>query len=193
MRPEQTAYGIKIKRENLLINQQILKICKARRQPRKGATAVEFALVALPFFALLLGIFEVALILTVSALLETAVSNSGRLVRTGQISKNASAEDFKKELCARMTVFEGACLSRIQIDLQPVASFSNPGITDPISDGQFDTSKLKFEVGDPRSFMLMRVWYRQPIVTPFLGHAMTRLSNGDTLLHAATAFRNEPF
>ncbi|WP_292050565.1 MULTISPECIES: TadE/TadG family type IV pilus assembly protein [unclassified Brevundimonas] len=172
---------------------RIIKAAKARRAQRKGATAVEFALVALPFFALLLGIFEVALILTVSALLENAVSQSGRLVRTGQVSRNATADEFKEEICERMTVFEKACLNRIQIDLQPVASFSNPGITNPIDQGDFDPNKLKFNIGEARSFMLMRVWYRQPVVTPFLGHAMTRLNNGDTLLHAATAFRNEPF
>ncbi|WP_297799140.1 TadE/TadG family type IV pilus assembly protein [uncultured Brevundimonas sp.] len=164
-----------------------------KRRVREGATAVEFALVAFPFFVLMLAIFEVASILTVSSLLESAVMNSGRLVRTGQIPANATKEDFIKEVCGRMTVFEGACLQRLQLDLQPVASFSNPGINDPIKDGVFDPNDTKFNIGAPRSFMLMRVWYRQPIVSPLLGHAMTRLNNGDTLLHASTAFRNEPY
>lgn len=150
-------------------------------------------MVALPFFALLLGIFEVAVILTVSSMLESAVSNSGRLVRTGQVSKNATPEDFKKEVCARMAIFESACVHRIQIDLQPVASFSNPGISNPIENGEFKPESLKFNTGDPRAFMLMRVWYQQPVISPFLGHSMTKLANGNYLLHAATAFRNEPF
>ena len=177
----------------MVVTRRILERARARKARREGATAVEFALVAFPFFGLLLAIFEVALILTVSALLETAVANSGRLIRTGQISRNATAEDFAQELCARMSVFERACLNRIQVDLQPVASFSNPGISDPIREGEFRHEDLKFEVGQARSFMLMRVWYRQPVVSPFLGHGMMRLDNGDTLLHAATAFRNEPF
>lgn len=163
------------------------------RAKREGSTAVEFALVALPFFGLLLAIFEVAFILTTNALLESAVMNSGRLVRTGQVPRTATADDFKEVICSRMSFFEQVCLQRIQIDLQPVASFSNPGVNDPIVDGEFKTEELKFNVGDPRSFMLMRVWYHQPIASPFLGHAMTRLANGDTIMHAATAFRNEPF
>lgn len=165
----------------------------ARKTSREGATAVEFALVAIPFFGLLLAIFEVAIILTVSALLESATLNSGRLIRTGQLSQTATAADFKKEICARMAFFESACLSRIEIDVQPVASFSNPGISDPVVDGEFKPENLKFDIGSARSFMLMRVWYKQPVVSPFLGHAMIRLGNGDTILHAATAFRNEPF
>ncbi|MEG1451223.1 TadE/TadG family type IV pilus assembly protein [Brevundimonas sp.] len=165
----------------------------ARKASREGATAVEFAMIALPFFGLLLAIFEVAIILTVSALLESATLNSGRLIRTGQLPKDATVEDFKKEICGRMAFFESACLSRIEIDVQPVASFSNPGISDPVVNGEFKPETLKFDMGAARSFMLMRVWYKQPVVSPFLGHAMIRLGNGDTILHAATAFRNEPF
>ena len=166
---------------------------RGEKKSREGATAVEFALVAIPFFGLLFLIYEAALVLTVNAALESAVMNSGRLVRTGQISKNATAEDFKIEICGRMNIFESACLHRIQIDVQPVASFSNPGITDPIKDGVFNPGILKFDIGEARSFMLMRVWYDQPLTTPFFAHAMTRLENGNTVMHAATAFRNEPF
>lgn len=164
-----------------------------KRARREGATAVEFALVAIPFFGLLIAIFEVAIILTVNAMLESAVMNSGRLIRTGQISTNATADDFKKEVCARMALFEDQCLHRIYIDVQPVESFTNPGVTNPIEDGEMKPDILKFEIGTARSFMLMRVWYDQPILSPFLGHSMTRLSNGHTVMHAATAFRNEPF
>ncbi len=168
-------------------------LVRKNRSRREGATAVEFALVALPFFGLLLGIFEVAVVLTLNTILESAVANSGRLVRTGQISKNATAQEFKQEVCDRMSVFKGACMNRIEIDLQPVASFSNPGISTPIDNGEFKPETLKFNIGDPRSFMLMRVWYKQPVISPLLGHSMTKLANGDYLLHAATAFRNEPF
>lgn len=165
----------------------------ARKKSREGATAVEFALIAIPFFGLLLAIFEVAIILTISALLESAVLNSGRLIRTGQLPVTATPEDFKKEICGRMAFFESACLNRIEIDVQPVASFSNPGISDPVVNGEFKPENLKFNIGTGRSFMLMRVWYKQPLISPFLSHAMIRLGNGDTILHAATAFRNEPF
>lgn len=176
-----------------MLSRRILDKARQSRGRRKGAAAVEFALVALPFLGLMLAIFEVAIILTVNSVLESAVMQSGRLVRTGQVSRMATADDFKREICDRMAVFGGACMSRIQIDLQPVASFTNPGITNPIEDGEFDPDRLRFDIGEARNFMLMRVWYRQPIVSPFLGHAMMRLNNGDTLMHAATAFRNEPY
>src|SRR5580692_1890976 len=49
-----------------------------------GATAVEFALVLLPFLALMFGIIETALVFFADQTLETAVANSARLILTGQ-------------------------------------------------------------------------------------------------------------
>lgn len=167
------------------------------RRRREGAAAVEFALVALPFFILILAILEIAVVLTVSALLETATMNSGRLVRTGQVSESMTQAEFKAEICERMTVFKGQCLERLYLDVRPVNTFSNPLVPDPIvknPQGQtvFDEASTTFQAGKARDLMVVRVWYRQPTMTPFLNQAMSRVS-GDTLLHATSAFRNEPY
>lgn len=49
-----------------------------------GATAVEFGLVAAPFIALLVGIIQTFMVLFASQLLETVVTQSSRLIMTGQ-------------------------------------------------------------------------------------------------------------
>ena len=49
-----------------------------------GAAAVEFALVAAPFLALIFAILETALVFFAGQALETAVANSSRLIMTGQ-------------------------------------------------------------------------------------------------------------
>ncbi|WP_312127707.1 TadE/TadG family type IV pilus assembly protein [Brevundimonas sp.] len=168
-----------------------------KRRGREGAAAVEFALVSLPFFVLILAILEIAVVLTVSALLETATLNSGRLVRTGQVSQTMTQAEFKAEICERMLVFRSQCMGRLFLDVRPVNTFSNPLVPDPIGkNGQgktvFDEEQTAFQPGQPRDLMVVRVWYRQPTMTPFLNQAMSRVS-GDTLLHATSAFRNEPY
>ena len=55
-----------------------------------GVTAVEFAIVATPFFALMFAIFETAFVFLGQQTLETAVANAARQVRTGQ----AQAQGF---------------------------------------------------------------------------------------------------
>lgn len=163
---------------------------------REGAAAVEFALVALPFFILILAILEVAIVLTVSSLLETATLNSGRLVRTGQMPQNATKDDFKAEICGRMMVFSSQCMDRIVVDVRPVVTFSNPLVPNPIrndgSGAKLNEDETSFSAGQARQLMLVRVWYRQPTMTPFLSQAMSR-ADGKTLLHVSSAFRNEPY
>ncbi len=51
---------------------------------RRGATAIEFALIALPFFALMMAILETFLTFFASQTIETAVNRGARLIRTGQ-------------------------------------------------------------------------------------------------------------
>ena len=54
---------------------------------REGATAVEFALVALPFLAILFAIIELALNFWVTQVLENAVSDASRRIYTGQFQQ----------------------------------------------------------------------------------------------------------
>src|SRR4051812_9906535 len=50
----------------------------------RGATAVEFALVALPFSLLLFMIMELALVFLVSTGIESAAERAARTIRTGE-------------------------------------------------------------------------------------------------------------
>lgn len=168
---------------------------RLRRQKRDGATAVEFALVVFPFLFLLFAILEIGVIVTVNLVLENAVQDASRLVRTGQVAgKKMDADQFKTFVCGHMGPFKGDCAARTSIDVRDIPQFRTTPPPDPMSDGtRFDESKLAYLPGQPGSLMLVRVWYRQPIVTPFLGQALSRLKNGQTILMATSAFRNEPY
>ena len=78
-----------------------------------GATAIEFALLALPFFALLFGILELAVIFFISSTLNFAVSEAGRQIRTGSFQLCSQAQ-FKALVCSNMSGV-GDCLSLIHI------------------------------------------------------------------------------
>ena len=73
----------------------------ARHQ--RGAVAVEFGLILLPFLALMFGIMETALVFFADQTLETAVADSARLIMTGQAqTQNLDARTFKDALCERI-------------------------------------------------------------------------------------------
>lgn len=168
---------------------------RVTRCRREGAVAVEFALVALPFFALILAILEIAIVLTVSSVLERATMDAARLVRTGQAT-NLNKDQFKAAVCARMIVFAQQCASSIHVDVRPVTTFTTPLVPSPFTgtgaNRTLDDNRTSFNAGQARDLMLVRVWYRQPTFTPFVNRAMTRTGK-DTLLQTTSAFRNEPY
>jgi Flp pilus assembly protein TadG len=161
---------------------------------RDGSVAIEFAMVAVPFFLMMFAIIEVALILTIDSVLENAVIDTGRLVRTGQASAmGMTGEQFKSQLCSRMSVFAADCEARATIDVRVVTTFDIPPADDPLSTGTFDPNvPLTYSNGAPNSWMLVRVWYEHPLLTSFLSQALSRTEDGAAVLSATTAFKNEP-
>lgn len=167
---------------------------RRRKRAREGSTAVEFAMVALPFFILLFGILEVGLLLLLDAVVETAVSDTGRLVRTGQAQQQAfTPSAIKQKMCERMSVFAADCPTRAFIDVRVVDNFSTPIAPDPLASGVFDQSKLTYQPGGPGDRILVRIWYEQPIATPFIAQALSRTTDDKVLLTTSLAFRNEPY
>ena len=49
-----------------------------------GVTAVEFAILALPFFSIIVAIMETSVILLAGAILDSAVQDTSRVIRTGR-------------------------------------------------------------------------------------------------------------
>ena len=178
------------------MGQTPLPLWKRRRSraPREGTAAIEFAIVALPFFFVILAILELGIIFLVDSTMESAVQQASRLVRTGQAQGGAvSPAQFKTALCQGMSVFEGDCEARATVDVRVIPQFRNPAPPDPTADGQLDPAEGEFDPDAAGDLMLVRVWYQHPVVTPALSQALTRLDSGGALISVTTAFRNEPF
>lgn len=161
---------------------------------REGAAAVEFAMVATPFFLMIFAVLELGLVFLLDASMETAVNQAGRLVRTGQAETQAATADrFKAAFCSHMTVFEGDCSSRAEVDVRIMPRFSDGIPQSPIKEGVLDKNDLEYDLGEPGDLMLVRVWYSQPLVTPLMSQAVSKMKSGDIVLSVATAFRTEPY
>lgn len=169
-------------------------LLRRRKHAREGSTAVEFAMLAMPFFLLLFGILEIGLLLLLDAVVETAVSDAGRLVRTGQAQQQTlTSDDIKQKLCQNMSIFAADCSSRAFVDIQVVDNFTDPVAPDPLASGVFDPSKLTYEPGGPGERVLVRIWYEQPIITPMIAQAVSRTADNKVYLTTSLAFRNEPY
>lgn len=158
---------------------------------RRGAAAVEFGLLALPFFALLFATLEATMVFFASASLEKGAADAARLIRTGQVQTGGlSEQDLRTVICDAM--FMG-CDGRMQIDVRRFDSFTQIDFTDPLTaEGDLRTD-LVFQPGGPGDIVLVRAFYTWNVITPLLGRSLSNMADGARLIVASAAFRNEPF
>ena len=159
----------------------------------KGATAVEFAIVAAPFFLFLFAVMEIAYMFFITVMIESAVLDSARKVRTGQMQfQGADAEDFWEDVCEGVSMVAD-CDGRLFLDVRVIENFGSSNLPDPVADGEFDPSDLDVDYGEAGDIVLVRAYYVWDVVFPNLGTNLSNLNGGKRLISATTAFRNEPF
>ncbi len=167
----------------------------ARRFVRRqdGAAAVEFALVAAPFLALIFAILETAFVFFAGQTLEATAADSARLIMTGQAQTSGfSKADFKNAVCARVFgLFD--CANGMQVDVKTYSNFASVDNTSPIKNGLLDTSNIGYTPGGPSCIVVVKLYYQWPIYVPLLGDSLSNLSGNKRLLVATSVFRNEPY
>lgn len=171
----------------------LAQICRRFLHQQDGTAAVEFAFVALPFLALCFAILQTALVFFASQVLETAASDSARLILTGQVQNGSLTQaQFKQEVCKRVyALFD--CEGGIQMDVRVHSAFSPIDLSKPIdADGKLTLTPV-YQPGGPGDIVVVRLFYQWPIYTSLLGSSLTDLGNNKRLLIATAAFRNEPY
>ena len=173
------------------------------RRDRKGTTAVEFALIAGPFFFALFATMEVALVMWKGELLDKAMATASRKIWTGefQAANGTSANPTAKELqdlqkkvkdmiCAEVSALV-ACAD-IAVDVRDVASFADATPPNPITAQKtYDTSSYGYKPIAPNKIGLVTASFEHKTLLPSL--ASTKLANGNRVVIATAAFRAEPY
>jgi Flp pilus assembly protein TadG len=109
----------------------VRKALRRFRRNRRGSAAVEFALVAPVFFALLFAILETAIIFFAAQVLETMTQTSARYILTGQAQNQGfKAADFKTYVCNQIPAL--FTCANVYVDVQSYPAFSNITINSQI-------------------------------------------------------------
>ena len=168
------------------------KLLRRFRRNGKASAAVEFALVAPLFFALLFAIIESALMFFASQVLETITQNSARMIFTGQVqAQGFTASQFKTYVCGQIPALFSC--SNLYVDVESFTSFSsitfNPQID---SNGNFINNNMQYNPGGSGTIVVVRVFYPWQLFVTGLGFNMSNLTGSQRLLVATAAFQNEP-
>jgi len=154
-----------------------------------GVTAVEFALIATPFFTLLIGTMEVALMFFNASVLETSTMSASRFIRTGAVADfNDARSEFERRVC------DGLILIRCEdvvYESRAFGSYAGASNDDPQFDGEGRMVSRGFSGGAANDVIVVRVAHNYEFFTPLIG---TLVAGGDHVPLMATAiFRNEPY
>ena len=159
----------------------------------EGATAVEFALVAFPFFALLLVIFESAIVMFTDISLQNGVTAASRLIRTGQLqTQGMSATAFRKAICDNVAAYIDC--SKIRIDVTKSTTAVVTGIDQQTVDDK--NTPERWQTSGPSDWVLVQARYDWKLFVPALSMLSNYKNGSDEQMYRMTAgalFRNEPY
>jgi Flp pilus assembly protein TadG len=172
----------------------VRKALRRFRRNRRGSAAVEFALVAPVFFALLFAIIETALVFFAGQVLETAVQDSGRLLFTNQSNcAGMSQADFKQNICDRVSALMSC--AGVDVDVRSYAAGTAITITDPLVSGNYASNSVYQPpvCNTTSDTVVVRGFYQWPLVVTGLGYNIANIGRGTAtskrLLAATSAFR----
>ena len=112
------------------------RVVRRFRHEEDGVTAVEFAILAGPFFFLLMAIIESSLLFFAGQVLESSVDDVARQIRTGQLDETLTQNQLRTEICnASAVLFD---CDDLNIDMQVVATFSDLGDMPEPNSGAID-------------------------------------------------------
>jgi len=181
-----------------LINRLRPKFMRRMIKSENGATAVEFSLVAFPFFMVMGCICETGIMLFTEYSIQAGVQEAARQIKTGQ-AQNASmsAAEFKTKIC-EITGIVISCESDLTVYVRPANDFSTLATVMPNylnvgakPDGSPNPSS--YDCGGPEQAAAVVATYDWKFTMPF----MTFLGNFDgdkkRRLYGLAIFQNEPF
>jgi len=172
---------------------------KSFGRDERGVTAIEFGILALPFFTIILAIFQTAMLFLATQILDSAVEDAARRVRTGE-AQSYTPTQFRDYMCSYTFGFFGDC-SGAQIQTKILtsgfggASNATTPQTCTTTTCTWDSSWPGYNSGSAncRSVMQVTVYYRYPLflVLPYFN--LKNQPDNYRLISAMRVFRNEPY
>jgi Flp pilus assembly protein TadG len=191
---------LKFLNKGALMRKYLLKtlqkgLFKRLKRDEGGAAAIEFAIVALPFFAIMFATFEVAMIYWAQGVLTEAVEPQARRGMTGELQKtgNLTLQGVRDSICEKA----GAMLdcSKFIIDVRTLPDFTQLANRSLLSSGG-DIIATQFDFGKRGDIVMMRVGYPWTTIFPFtsgITFDLGNMGNGQRLLQVTSVIRNEKF
>ncbi len=172
----------------------------------EGAAALEFGLIAAPFFIIIMGIIEFSIVLFLNAALEAGVINASRGGAIGSTPPGMTREEMVVDVLNQhgfgLITIEPADVTTLvyptfdsigqpepYVDANTNGSYDGgEDFTDVNGNGTWDADMGAAGLGGPSDVVVYRVDYTWGLLTDLLRPAI-----GNLTLTSSIAVRNEPF
>ncbi|MCJ2032951.1 TadE/TadG family type IV pilus assembly protein [Methylobacterium sp. J-068] len=174
------------------------------RSDRSGATAVEFGLVALPFFTLLAAIIEIAFRIWAAQNLDYALQKASRSLFTGafQVANSGQSDPsvllgrLKTNVCNAGTLMGVFDCQSIKIDVTLSTSYAGGSVPSPLDSSSGDWASnagTQYSCPQPGSIVIVSAAVKFPAFFTFLKLNPNTFADGSQLLQSTAVFRTEPY
>ena len=169
-----------------------MRLLRSLSKDREGSAAIEFAILALPFFVVIFAIAEIAIMFFVDSGLDAALHKAVRQVRVGVAkSGNWDVTKFKQVVCGELS-FSFDCSSKLKVRATLVTDMSSITKGSPISGGNLNVTE-DFNLGDSGSYVLVQAFLPWNPTFKLYSISSAQLSDGSYVLGSAELIKNEPF
>jgi Flp pilus assembly protein TadG len=169
-----------------------MRLLRSLIKDRKGSAAMEFAILALPFFVVIFAIAEIAVMYFVESGLDAAVHQAVRQVRVGVAKSGAwDSKKFKEVVCSNLTLSFG-CSTKLKVRAIVVTNMASVNRISPIANGSLNVTE-DFDLGDSKSYVLVQAFLPWKPTFKLYPIASARLSDGSYILASSELIKNEPF
>lgn len=162
-----------------------------------AVTAIEFGVLAFPFFAIIGAILQTSVIFLASQVLESAVHDASRAIRTGQAQGSGmTLEQFRADVCDRLYGLFPDCAG-LHVRVNVVTNFQSATVAPPLPSPCFAPCEWAdsegWTPGSGKSVVLVQVYYRYPVMVQLGPLGLSNMADGRRLIGSAAVFQNEPF
>lgn len=168
---------------------------------RRGAAAIEFAIVAPVFLALMFSTFEVGWFYFANSVTDAATTSAARLVRTGQAQRWTGSDTEKFErfydvICDVVDSF-GACDTHMTVEVQTYPTFealaADPSDPTCADDDPTKITAIPYKPGKEQEIVRVRVCLLYNTVNPTIGLSLAESGTSIRRITSTMLFRNEPY
>lgn len=189
---------------------ELLQAPRSFLRRNDGTTAIEFAMVAIPFFMFIFGLMGVSTYFFIMTSIEKGMDQASRLIRTGQAQSQETpmtVGDFKRMICRKAnsksdtdTADSGwVKCNQLQVFVQTYPSWAEVVPTLCLNNNQAvvntasDSDPIAEYSGEANAIVLVTACYRWRFAGKLPYINLGQMRDGSMMMQSATAFRTEPY